>query len=57
MNRLVAWPLLAGIGTILVLVYWRGFFWSHAVIIALAVAALVYSILRTAERLRNFYRR
>ena len=57
MNRLVAWPLVAGLGTVLLLVEWRGFFWPHAIIVRLAVAALVYSILRTAERLRQIYRR
>ena len=42
---------------VLVLVVWRHFFWQHAVLIGIAVAALVYSILRTADRLREFYRR
>lgn len=57
MSRLIAWPLVAGICMVLLLVYWRGFFWPHAVIVGLAVAALVYSILRTAERLRDLHRR
>ncbi|MEE8138027.1 MAG: hypothetical protein V3R89_02190 [Thermoanaerobaculia bacterium] len=57
MSRLVVWPLLAAIAVILILVWGRDFFWSHAIIIGLAAAALVYSILRTAERLRNLYRR
>ncbi len=57
MSRLVAWPLFAGLGTVLLLVYWRGFFWSHGIIVGLAVAALVYSVLRTAEKLRQLYRR
>ncbi len=57
MRRLVAWPLAVAIGMILVLVYWRGFFWSHAVFVGLAAAALVYSILRAAEHMRDLYRR
>ena len=38
-----------GSGAVLVLRLWRGFFWSHAVIVGLAVAALVYSAWRTWE--------
>ena len=46
----------AGVIMVLVLVFWRHFFWQHAMLIGLAVTALVYSILRTAERMRDFYR-
>lgn len=41
---------LGGSVTLLVLRLWRGFFWSHAIIVGLAVAALVYSAWRTWER-------
>ena len=57
MSGLVVWPPLAAIAMTLLLVWGRNFFWSHAIIIGLAAAALVYSILRTAERLKNHYRR
>jgi len=50
-------PLLAGIVVMLVLVLWRGFFWQHATIIGLAVAALVYSARGTIQRLREIYKR
>ena len=43
----------AGSATVLVLRLWRGFFWSHAVIVGLAVAALVYSTWRTWENVKR----
>jgi hypothetical protein len=43
----------AGVVTLLVLRYWRGFFWPHAVIVALAVAALLYSIWQTWDRMKG----
>ena len=46
----------AGLVAIVVLVLWRGFFLQHAVLIGIAVMALVYSVLRTAERLRDLHR-
>lgn len=55
--RRILLPIGAGLIMVLVLVSWRHFFWQHAVLIGLAVAALVYAILRTADRLREFYRR
>lgn len=45
--------LTAGTVTLLVLRYWRGFFWPHAVIVGIAVAALVYSIWQTWDRMRG----
>ena len=45
--------LVAGIATVGVLRFWRGFFWPHAAIVGLAVAALVYSIWRTWDRMRG----
>lgn len=50
-------PLLAGVLVMVVLVLWRGFFWQHAAIIGLAVAALVYSARGTIQRLREMYKR
>ena len=50
-------PLLAGIVVMLVLILWRDFFWQHAAIIGLAVAALVYSARGTIQRLREIYKR
>lgn len=57
MIRHFAIPLVAGIVVMLGLVVWRGFFWQHAAIIGLAVAALVYSARGTIQRLREMYRR
>ena len=50
-------PLMAGVVVMVILVLWRGFFWQHAAIIGLAVAALVYSARGTVQRLRGMYRR
>ncbi len=47
------WPTIVGVLLALVLALWRGFFWQHAVISGLAAAALVYSAIRTAERMRG----
>lgn len=57
MIRQFAIPLVAGIVVMLGLVVWRGFFWQHAAIIGLAVAALVYSARGTLQRLREMYKR
>lgn len=57
MIRQIAIPLVIGIVVMLGLVVWRGFFWQHAAIIGLAVAALVYSARGTMQRLRKVYRR
>lgn len=57
MIRHFAIPLVAGMVVMLGLVVWRGFFWQHAAIIGLAVAALVYSARGTMQRLREMYRR
>lgn len=57
MIRHFAIPLVAGILVMLGLVVWRGFFWQHAAIIGVAVAALVYSARGTMQRLREMYRR
>jgi hypothetical protein len=57
MIRQFSIPLLAGILVMVVLVLWRGFFWQHAAIIGLAVAALVYSARGAIQRLREMYKR
>lgn len=51
------WAFVAAAATIGLLVLWRGFFLQHAVIIGLGVAALVYSIQRTGERLKSLHRK
>ena len=56
MSRLVLWPLIAGAGTILLLVFWRGFFVQHAMIIGLGVAGLTYSGFRSVANLRALHR-
>ena len=45
------WLMVFAIGSIAILVLrlWRGFFWSHAILVGLAIAALVYSAWRTWE--------
>ncbi len=57
MSRKVVWPVVAALAMMLVLIYWRGFFVRHAIIVGLGAAALVYSILRAAENLKNLHRR
>jgi len=57
MTRKVIWAFLAAVATVLLLVAWRGFFLRHAMIVGLGVAALVYSILRTTERLKSLHRK
>ena len=57
MTRLLAWSFLAAAVTVALLVLWRGFFVRHAIIVGLGVAALVYSVFRTSERLKNLHRK
>lgn len=57
MSKLVFWPVLVGALTTILLVTWRGFFWQHALIIGIGAAALVYSSIRTLERLKDLYKR
>ena len=56
MTRIALWAVLAGALTTVVLVTWRGFPWQLALIIALGVAALVYSSIRTFRNLKNLHR-
>lgn len=53
MRGLHLWSAASGLGVMLVLVAWRGFFWQHALLVGLAIGALVYSTVRTAERMRR----
>lgn len=48
---------LAAAATGALLVLWRGFAPEHALLVAVAVGALVYSAFGTARRLRNLWRR
>ncbi len=57
LSRKIWWPVVAAVLMVAVLVVWRGFFFRHAVIVGLGVAALVYSILRAAENLKQIHRR
>ena len=57
MTKQVIWAFLAGAATVALLVLWRGFFFRHAMIVGLGVTALVYSIFRTTERLKNLHRK
>lgn len=56
MSRWILWLLVLGVGATLLLRFWRGFFWQHAVIIGIAITALVFVAYRTVERLRDLYR-
>jgi tetrahydromethanopterin S-methyltransferase subunit E len=56
-TRKVLWAAVAAAATVVLLVTWRGFFVRHALIVGLGVAALVYSIQRTTERLKSLHRK
>jgi len=56
MSRLLICAVVVGVSTTALLLFWRGFFWQHALIIGIAAAALVYTSVRTYERLRNLYK-
>ena len=56
MTRIVIWPVLVGVVTASVLILWRSFFWQHALIIGIAAAALVYTGIRTVQRLKDLYK-
>ena len=57
MIKKVVWAFLLAAITVAVLVWWRGFFFRHAMIVGLGVAALVYSVIRTSERLKSLHRK
>ena len=57
MIQKVVWAFVLAAVTVTVLVLWRGFFVRHALIVGLGVAALVYSVLRTSERLKSLHRK
>jgi len=56
MSKVVLWPILCGALTVAVLVTWRGFFWQHALIVGIGVAALVYTAIRTVQRLEDLHK-
>ena len=56
MLKTVVLPVLAGALATVLLILWRGFFWQHALIIGVAVAALVYTGFRTYDNLRNLHK-
>lgn len=49
--------LVAAVAAFAILFFGRHFFVGHAVLVAIAVGALVYSSLGTSERLRRMYER
>ena len=55
----VVWSVAAGLVAMLALMFWRGFFWQHAVLIGIGIGvlALVYSGSSTLERLKSLHRR
>ena len=57
MSKIVLWPVAAGVLVTALLVVWRSFFFQHALIIGIGVAALVYTGIRTYENLRNLHKR
>jgi len=57
MSRAVLWPVFAAAATTTVLVLWRNFFWQHALIVGIGVGALVYTGIRTVQRLRELHKR
>ena len=56
MSRVVFWPVLTGVATVVVLVAWRNFFGQHALIVGIGVAALVYTGIRTVQRLKALHK-
>ena len=56
MSKVVLWPVLCGALTVAALVTWRGFFWQHALIVGIGVAALVYTAIRTVHRLKDLHK-
>ena len=56
MFKSVVLPVVAGALAAALLILWRNFFWQHALIIGIGVAALVYTGFRTYENLRNLHK-
>ncbi len=56
MRRAVLWPVVAGVLAVVVLVTWRNFFWQHALIVGIGIAALVYTAIRTVDQLKNIHK-
>lgn len=57
MSKVVFWPVVCGAVTVATLVFWRHFFFQHALIVGIGVAALVYTGIRTVERLKELHKR
>jgi uncharacterized membrane protein YfcA len=57
MSRAILWPVVTGVATTALLVVWRNFFWQHALIVGIGAAALVYTGIRTVQRLRQLHKR
>lgn len=57
MRARVLWAFVAGGVTAAVLLVWRDFFWHHAVLSGLAVAALVFTAFGGVDRLKQLHQR
>lgn len=51
------WALAAGAAALAVFLFWRHLRPEHSVVLAVAIGALLYTTLRTVERLGSLYRR
>jgi len=56
LSKIFIWPFLIGALTTLLLVVWREFYWQHALIIGIGAVALVYSAIRTVQRLKDLHK-
>lgn len=50
------WSFGAALVSLAVLLFWRNFFLQHAIISAVAIGGLIYSVLHSAHRWRQTYR-
>lgn len=57
MSRTILWPIIAGVATTAVLILWRNFYFQHALIVGIGASALVYTGIRTVQRLRELHKR
>jgi hypothetical protein len=51
------WALVAAAAALAAFLFWRHLRPEHAVVLAIAIGALLYTTLRTVERLGSLYRR
>ena len=56
MTKTVLWPVVAGALAVVVLVTWRNFFWQHALMAGIGIAALVFIAFRTVDQLKNLHK-